>query len=109
MSTRLANTVRIISDAVERGTVPRMTAWEVYSLALAVAPEEVEVVDYSTHDGRVQAALNSVDIMESMKARKKINAIKDLRALTSCGLKEAKDAVEDRRVLDAANWDYRPY
>jgi hypothetical protein len=54
--------------------------------------------DYSTHDARVQAALYSNEVMGFVRDDKKIHAIKELRTLTSCGLKEAKEAVEDRRV-----------
>ncbi len=56
--------------------------------------------DYLIHDGRVQAALSSVKVMDCMREGKKINAIKEVRALTSCNLKDAKDVVEDPR-LDA--------
>lgn len=70
--------------------------------------------DYSTHAGRVQAALNDPEVMQHMYEGKKINAIKRLRTLTLAGLKDAKDAVEDDRVGIAANlmsnpWDHHNY
>lgn len=46
----------------------------------------------------VTVALNTHEVMQSMYDGKKINAIKALRAVTGCGLKEAKDAVEDSHV-----------
>lgn len=46
--------------------------------------------------------------MSHMKDKKKINAIKELRVLTSCGLKEAKDAVEDKRVTNMVEYMYGP-
>ena len=61
-----------------------------------------ETPDYSTHQGRVQAALNSVVVMDYVRDDKKIHAIKELRTLTSCGLKEAKDAVEATEVWDVS-------
>jgi ribosomal protein L7/L12 len=66
------------------------------AIALAAAP------DTKTHDGRVLVALNSPVIIDFLVETRKINAIKELRAVTLCGLKEAKDAVEDSRVVEAA-------
>lgn len=60
-------------------------------------------VNVSEHDKRVATVLASPYIMECMRDERKILAIKELRALTLCGLKEAKDAVEDRRVMLALN------
>lgn len=54
------------------------------------------------HDKRVMAALTSPEVMKHMRDGKKIHAIKELRLITQCGLKEAKDAVEDDRVADCA-------
>jgi ribosomal protein L7/L12 len=56
----------------------------------------------ATHERLVTAALNSHEVLGSLAERKKINAIKALRSLTACGLKEAKDAVEDDRVEASA-------
>ena len=60
-----------------------------------------------THDQLVAAARGSEDVLAPMREGKKINAIKALRSLTSCGLKEAKEAVEDQRVMvffDTERW-----
>lgn len=61
---------------------------------------------YDTHDSRVEAGLRSTEVLNYLRDGKKINAIKELRTITSCGLKEAKDAVEDER-LEA--FYYKPY
>lgn len=67
-------------------------------------------VRYDTHEHRVLAAIRSETVLAYMQEGKKINAIKELRAVASCGLKEAKDAIEDDRVADAAGVDrYRPW
>jgi ribosomal protein L7/L12 len=72
-----------------------------YDLLNAVdAVMGVVVPDPDTHEGRVQIGLNSSVVIDFLRAGQKINAIKQLRALASCGLKEAKDATEDSR-LDA--------
>jgi hypothetical protein len=42
-------------------------------------------------------------IVDLVADKKRINAIKRLRALTDCGLKEAKLAIEDPRVTQAAD------
>lgn len=54
----------------------------------------------------VMSALGSTNVMDYMRRTQKINAIKELRAITGCGLKEAKDAVEDHRVVNSSG--YRP-
>lgn len=54
-----------------------------------------------SHDSRVLAAIQHREVMGHMHDGKKINAIKELRAATACGLKEAKDAVEDHRIVQA--------
>lgn len=54
---------------------------------------------YDTHEARVQAALGNAEVRHHMRNGQKIKAIKELRAQTLCGLKEAKDAVEDDRVM----------
>lgn len=51
-----------------------------------------------THDALVAAARNSGEVMDAVRESRKIDAIKRLRTLTSCGLKEAKDAIESDRV-----------
>ena len=55
------------------------------------------------HDRLVETALRSTSIIDNLANGKKIQAIKDLRAATGSTLKEAKDAVEDRRVTERAN------
>jgi len=57
----------------------------------------------ATHERLVTAALNNSEVLEGLRGNKKIAAIKVLRLATACGLKEAKDAVEDDRVTIAAN------
>jgi ribosomal protein L7/L12 len=52
----------------------------------------------SSHDALVLTALSSDVVLNWLRDGKKINAIKEVRALTTCGLREAKDAVEDPRV-----------
>ena len=57
----------------------------------------------NAHQLLVNVALDSASIIDSLANGKKIQAIRDLRAAAQCGLKEAKDAVEDRRVTERAN------
>lgn len=52
----------------------------------------------SLHEQLVRTALCDDFIIECLQAGKKIQAIKELRSMTGCGLREAKDAVEDARV-----------
>jgi hypothetical protein len=54
-----------------------------------------------SHDARVLSAIQSREVMGQMHDGKKINAIKELCVITSCGLKEAKDACGDHRVQQA--------
>lgn len=81
---------------------------DVYTL-IATATEVCRVHDMPVvesevtgHEYNVSMALRSEEILDSLRASRKIVAIKELRYLASCGLKEAKDAVEDVRVLRAA-------
>lgn len=46
----------------------------------------------------VSSALYDAQIVQFCADNQKMNAIKRLRALTSCGLKDAKEAIEDERV-----------
>lgn len=55
----------------------------------------------NTQEGRVQAALADPETMQHMRDNKKIQAIKRLRTVATCGLREAKEACEDPRVLSA--------
>lgn len=52
----------------------------------------------TNHDNLVNTALSSKVVMDFMREGKKINAIKELRVVTGCSLKEGKNAVEDWRV-----------
>ena len=58
----------------------------------------------SDQEALTQAALRDPEAMREMRENKKINAIKRLRYLTSCGLKEAKDAIEDPRIINATGF-----
>lgn len=62
----------------------------------------------NSHEARVFAALSNKKTMDFMRASQKINAIKELRMVANCGLKEAKDAVEDDRVILASGYQ-NPY
>jgi ribosomal protein L7/L12 len=59
------------------------------------------------HQVLVNVARQDAQILTAMEGapqfRKKIEAIKRLRAMTLCSLKAAKEAIEDPRVSDAAN------
>lgn len=50
------------------------------------------------HEELVKVALNNGLVIDNLQTGRKIQAIKELRDATRCGLKEAKDAVEDYRV-----------
>lgn len=51
------------------------------------------------HDALVRIVLTDTDnMLSNALSGKKIQAIKSLRAFALCGLKEAKEAVEDSRV-----------
>jgi len=58
-----------------------------------------------THEALVRKALATPAVIVALQDGKKINAIKELRAVTGAGLKPAKDAVEDNRL----DQYYRPY
>ena len=63
----------------------------------------------TTRDWLVRRALDSTKVMDAVRDNKKINAIKELRSITSAGLKDAKEAVEDYRVArfsQDGNWGY---
>lgn len=61
--------------------------------------------DVTSHEGRVTVALNDSEVMRHMRDGKKINAIKRVHEVTSCGLKEAKETVEDTRVVNASGYN----
>jgi ribosomal protein L7/L12 len=95
-------TVRAVKTALDKQGV----YLDVYAL-LAVADEVCRVHDMpvteaeispTEHDKRVALALNSEEIAHLLANDRKILAIKELRYLTGCGLREAKDAIEDPRL-----------
>lgn len=51
-----------------------------------------------SHSLLVERARYNTTIMEIVKSGRKIQAIKHLRDMTYCGLKEAKEAIEDPKV-----------
>ena len=61
------------------------------------------------HESLVDVALSNDTIMTAMKEGKKINAIKELRTVARCGLKEAKEACEDSRVTARLSDPWSPY
>jgi len=65
---------------------------------LAATDAVMQQTEQTTHDLLVGRALGSTEVIQFLRDGKKIAAIKELRTITSCGLKEAKDAVEDYRV-----------
>jgi ribosomal protein L7/L12 len=54
------------------------------------------------HEVLVNVCRNSPTVLGYVRESKKINAIKELRRLTSASLRSTKEAVEDPRVVDAA-------
>ena len=54
------------------------------------------------HDALVRVALSMPLVIDYVAQTRKINAIKELRQETKCGLKAAKDAVESSEVALAA-------
>lgn len=74
----------------------------VYSVSLSEALSILDAAllinpvapDYSTHEARVALVRKSTAAMQFIRNDQKIQAIKEIRTLASCGLKEAKDAVD---------------
>lgn len=100
------DSARALARSLDRAGL-HMSVYDILALTDELIREkatfvEVGPLDYSTHEGRVMGALTDAETMMHMRDGKKIHAIKALRAKTLCGLKEAKDAVEDDRVSDAA-------
>lgn len=85
------------ADAVE-SIIPKLQG---------VAPEAL--VGSAAHERNVNVALRSPDAMGFMRNQRKILAIKQVRILTGCGLKEAKAAVEDERVIVATGYVVQSY
>lgn len=76
--------LRIIAEHAPSLALERSIA-----LAEALAPL---IPGLTEHDRLVDG------VMQEVRCGRKIHAIKELRASTGCGLREAKDAVEDPRV-----------
>lgn len=90
--------------AVERnvGSITLGTALNLFAdLGLSDAPTlNPDTLRYEyTHEALVRKALATPAVVVAMNRSQKIVAIKELRAVTGCGLKQAKDAVEDNRVM----------
>ena len=70
-------------------------------VAVAAAPAAGGAAD----DGDAGAAQDEFDVVLEAAGDKKINVIKEVRALTSLGLKEAKDLVEGapKAILEKVN------
>lgn len=79
-------------------------ASDIENLILNSVPSSVD----RTHEDLVEIALDSVKINDFLAQDKKIAAIKHLRFLTNCGLKPAKDAIEDERVSTIARFKNMP-
>ena len=77
-------------------------------VAQVLATPEPVLPDLTTHAGRVEYARNDATIRQERKAGRKIAAIKELRFKSLCGLKEAKDAVEEA-YPDSWVQSYMPY
>ena len=69
----------------------------------AVVALDNTIAHQNTHDSLVHVVLNDYAIMDEVRDGKKIKAIKALRAQANCGLKEAKEAIEDERVYSQFN------
>ena len=55
-----------------------------------------------SHNDLVRMALGNPTVLNFVAENKKIAAVKELRAAANCGIREAKDAVEDERVVNRA-------
>lgn len=75
-----------------------LTAAQVLAIADALADNTPAYRDRTPT--LVESALDSGAVLDHIRAGQKIPAIKALRVVTGCGLKEAKDAVEDARVRE---------
>lgn len=61
---------------------------------LALALEETHPPDLNDREALARWAAKFPAVTDCLKADKKINAIKELRALTSASLKQSKDAID---------------
>lgn len=57
----------------------------------------------TTHDDLVETALDSATIIDLVANGRRIQAIKELREVAGCHLREAKDAIDDTRVSERAS------
>ena len=73
----------------------------------AAAPVAVAAAAAPTGGGEAAAEQDEFDVVLEAAGEKKINVIKEVRALTSLGLKEAKELVEaaPKAVLEKVNKD----
>lgn len=71
------------------------TVWRVIELTVQISvPTITEEIGVSPMKAHVALARISTKVMDQIRAGKKIQAIKELRAVTGIGLKEAKDAID---------------
>jgi len=90
--------------------VPTLDAPTVYALAEKLAEPEVPLVNIADKESLGHFALSVPAVVAAAQADQKIVAIKHLRAVTQCGLKEAKDAVESLAFTRVyPNFTYRSY
>lgn len=74
--------------------LPIDLVWEVCSLTIDTAmPEIIAMVRHPMTYG-TEIARSSPKVMQAIHDEKKIYAIKELRALSGLGLKEAKDVID---------------
>lgn len=89
MSEQAVTFLRTLNNIVY--SVSLSEALSILDAALLINPAQP---DYSTHEARVLLVRNSPAAMEFIRQDRKIQAIKEIRTLATCGLKEAKDAVD---------------
>lgn len=95
-----------VAKALARTSQEQCLGLDVYSilhLADAVMPFVSDEAEMTPHDLLVHKAKGSEKILAYVHLNKKIHAIKELRSISGCGLKEAKEACEDPRVIDAGD------
>lgn len=88
---------------------PTALVHAVSSVLYALNLQDDGAVVLSEHDKLVMRAANDNEVLRNLAGHRKIHAIKRLREIEACGLKAAKEAVEDPRVVDMAlsrGWRY---
>lgn len=91
-------TVNVTDVLLAHGiTLDTYAVLAVYEALETHIPAPATVMEF-THDALVARALSSRKVMEEVFLNRKINAIKELRQITGCNLKQAKEAIEDDRV-----------